>query len=475
MTNDVTFDVILDTGPPGLSAYAVALQAGFTGTVSEWLESLRGDPGQTPTPIRPRRNTIAAIGDSVTVGGPNFGEYRGVLAPTYLSLLSLMSNQRIRYCSGNFAQGGTAMWPIPGISREDATQFEQLTQVLAMDPLPGACVLEVAFANVMGETRPLTDIADGLKGMVGDLLAAGVMPILVTSPPFKTPAGWPLDLVSAARRGYTWDGWLRRYAAQNGLPLIDIHTALAKADGSGIDDAMAYDGLHPTAKGHRLIAERVIADGLVDIFPSNSLVDTARQTDDLTNLFNDGTSNLGLFLTDANSDGLADGLTASGTGTKSLVTPTTTDDLLGRWQQLAATSGQSCTVTASLTGWSVGDRIAFAARVQAEDIETSGAKYTVAVMASTPGGYTIPSGGSVTELYHGLWQWGLINPPSQSGAGGDGGGDIDDAELYVEFDVIPEMTALVLNILLVGGSSGTAKLRVGEVTVRNLTAGGLTT
>src|SRR5690606_9858438 len=33
-------------GPRGYSAYEIAVQQGFTGTVSEWLDSLQGEPGE---------------------------------------------------------------------------------------------------------------------------------------------------------------------------------------------------------------------------------------------------------------------------------------------------------------------------------------------------------------------------------------------------------------------------------------------
>ena len=36
-------------GPEGPTAYQVAVEAGFTGTVDEWLESLRGEPGADST------------------------------------------------------------------------------------------------------------------------------------------------------------------------------------------------------------------------------------------------------------------------------------------------------------------------------------------------------------------------------------------------------------------------------------------
>lgn len=41
------FDVVTvdSPGPAGLSAYQVAVKAGYTGTVEEWFETLKGEPG----------------------------------------------------------------------------------------------------------------------------------------------------------------------------------------------------------------------------------------------------------------------------------------------------------------------------------------------------------------------------------------------------------------------------------------------
>lgn len=43
-------DVVETQGPPGLSAYEVAVKEGFVGTVEEWLESLQGEDGEPGPP-----------------------------------------------------------------------------------------------------------------------------------------------------------------------------------------------------------------------------------------------------------------------------------------------------------------------------------------------------------------------------------------------------------------------------------------
>lgn len=65
MTESMVFDVVFDdvtaagevptvdvftveaAGPPGLSAYEIAVQGGFEGTQAQWIASLKGAPGVT--------------------------------------------------------------------------------------------------------------------------------------------------------------------------------------------------------------------------------------------------------------------------------------------------------------------------------------------------------------------------------------------------------------------------------------------
>lgn len=48
-------------GPPGASAYQIAVKHGFVGTEEEWLESLQGPPGVAPEELAQIRQTLADI------------------------------------------------------------------------------------------------------------------------------------------------------------------------------------------------------------------------------------------------------------------------------------------------------------------------------------------------------------------------------------------------------------------------------
>lgn len=430
-------------------------------TALQWTKYAHTPVISVPPPLRPARNTIAAVGDSITALGSE-AWYQPWMGHVWLNQLHIQSHQRIRYGGGNFSVAGTTI---------DTQQSVQLPKVLAMNPLPGACVLAVATNDIQSTTYNFGVTVDKLKIMIASLVSVGIAPILWCVPPndFIWGAGLGATVAQIHARTYQWNAWIRRYAAVNGFALVDAFTALAQADGTAIPGSMEGTILtghvHPTGYGHRRIARQAIEDGLADIFPPNSLVNTARNTDDISTLFNDGSSlNYGLFTTDTNADGVADGLAGSGTGTHSfsLIAPISSDELRGNWQQSVVSSigGTSNLIASFTTGWSIGDTIAFSCRVQTSGVEAAGGQYLVALKTDTPGGFTAPDGTmGLVYLWQGIPSW---------------DGDIPDGELYVEF-VIPALaTDLQLWVSITSVTVATPlTLRVGEVTIRNLTTGGL--
>jgi hypothetical protein len=77
---------------------------------------------------------------------------------------------------------------------------------------------------------------------------------------------------------------------------------------------------------------------------------------------------------------------------------------------------------------------------------------------STPGGFITPSGTSVTSVYHGLYGWSV---------------DVDGL-VYVEAPIPVGATNVSYDMRLQDvTNAGTANLRIGELTIVNLTTGGL--
>lgn len=403
------------------------------------------------------RNSLGQ-GSTLGPGGGNISlplAYQPFINPTFFNLLPIMTHQRIRRHPAGGMYAVSSSWVI---SQHDL----QLPKVLAMDPLPGACVLTCGAAEMVDNTA--YDFATNkalVRSMVAQLLAAGVMPILWTVPPINS-TGFPVSVPDINVRLNQWNVFIRMTAAEWGFPLIDAHSALAQVDGTHLPGTTP-DLLHPNGPGHVLVSEQALADGLANWFPPNSLVNTARTTDDLTTLWNDGTINLGLFTTDTDSNGIADGLTATGTASHSLVTPDPADQLLGKWQRLTVAAGNTASLQGPITsGWSAGDIVALSCRFRTQNMADSGAVYSVALISVAPGGFTIPVGTVINPVWNGVSNW---------GGGATTAPDLDDGELYIEFEIDAAFTTLAFYSWIQSVVSGTATLDVGEVTVRNLSTG----
>jgi lysophospholipase L1-like esterase len=151
-----------------------------------------------------------------------------------------------------------------GISGQTTPQmlirFRQ--DVVALQP---AVVVILAGTNdIAGNTGPSTQgmIADNLMGMVEIAQANGIRVVLssvlpVSDYPWK-PGLEPGPKIVAL------NAWMREYAASHGVTYLDYHSAMVN-DKLGLDPDVAADGVHPTAKGYRLmatLAEQAIAAAL---------------------------------------------------------------------------------------------------------------------------------------------------------------------------------------------------------------------
>ncbi|MCV7176759.1 SGNH/GDSL hydrolase family protein [Mycolicibacterium sphagni] len=415
---------------------------------------------------RPLNNNFVVIGDSITTsqdhyhangGGPGYFPYLG---ESWYNRLCVESFQRMRF-AGYWCQDGT------GLAYALSTL---LPNVLALNPAPGACAV-MAGINDVDSGVPFSTMVASLKGIVTQLLAASIVPILVAIPPDECTVLNP-TVPGKDPAVRAWNTWIRRYAANNGLPLIDAYTPCAKLDGTWWP-GMTSDFINPNGWGNAAISKQVLGDGLTDIFAPTATVLTSRASTDVTNLFSNGsTLNYGLFTT--NTAGLGAGLTKGGSGTAAIVTPSASDQLAGNWQQVSCPAGSTATTLGATfsSGWSVGDTLAFSARVQTSNLNSAWAAASTApaapnalycyLAASIPGGIVMPTG-TKTTVYQGMFNW-LA--------------DISDGLLYYEFPVPPGTTGLSLGMGIglytgSGTTTGNPVARFGEVTLINLTTGGL--
>lgn len=373
---------------------------------------------------RPLRSTICGIGDSLTSAEPQTGGAITGTLGSFAGVLSVQSHSRVRY-AGAFGHGGYSLGQI---------RDEMLPLVLAQSPLPGACIVGGGTNDVTGwgGAWSVASRAAIVQDIVGQLLAAGIVPIMVAIPPRSD--AYTTNVLA-------WNAWVRRYAAQNGLAVIDVYNAVAGSDGAFIS-GMTSDGTHMTGAGYVAAINKAISDGVVDLFPGGTTHVTSRSSaDTVTQLWNSGGVNLGLFTADSNSDGIANGFSASGSFTStSIVTPDPSDALSGNWQRLTratGSTGESSLVATVSSGWTTGDRLAFSARVRTSGTATA----TYSVYAAGAGGIVGWNANSIDGTIY-----------AEATAGG-----------YCQI------------VIAIGATtgSGSATLNVGEVTLTNLTTNGI--
>jgi hypothetical protein len=433
--------------PPGTSAadVAAAVDAYFASGGS--VTSVQAALARTSL-RRPLRNTCIALGVSMSAADDVPGlPYR--INDNFLNQICLETFQRVQFAGVYAHPSWTQAQVISTI----------LPVVLALNPAPGACFYWDAPINDIGASVSFAQTKANLKTVVAALLGNSIVPILGTLGPVYLTDDSKLAAVQQ------WNTWIRRYAAQNGFPLMDAATALTGADGHFLSAGLQLgDNEHPSPAGHRAIAHQAIADGIAEVFPPNGTVRTSRWTGDLSNLFNNGTLNLGLFTT--NSGGIGTGLSSNGTTTTtcSIVAPAPSDELIGNWQQLSLTTGSTGDISlyTFLTGYSVGDVLALSGRVQTSGITATGSNWIAGLGIDVPGGYAYPppGSGSATNLLAGCSFY----------------ADVDDGLFYTEVTVPPGTADIYLQLFLNATTNpGTCALRVGELTVVNLTTGGLLT
>ncbi len=89
-----------------------------------------------------------------------------------------------------------------------------------------------------------------LREMVRIVRQEGAEPIVLTCliPDEKGVPQWFADLMPVQRQLKAYNGMLRRYCQENGIPLIDTETL----------DLEYTDGVHPTREGYRFFAEYIL-------------------------------------------------------------------------------------------------------------------------------------------------------------------------------------------------------------------------
>ncbi len=387
------------------SAVSVLDSAGYW--AGSDVESVLGEIGvfaNTNAALRTGNRAII-IGDSIAAGGdatlPAFGV-------SWWSRMCAESGLRVRTLR-NSGIGG---------NRSDQMLARFATDVTAYHP-------DIVFIGPTINDTPLTiaQSKSNISAMVAAAIADRSRVIMFTAP--------AADDSAAKSRLNQMNQWLVGYADSIGLPVLDMHAATVDASSGGWRSGYSDDGVHPNVTGQRAIANALVALLPADLSASSFLaLSNAESTNLLAN---------GLFLPDANADGIADSWTKVGGGFSSgSLTSNTTGP--GNWQQMVCSGSLGYLQQQVSSGWSVGDRLALAGRAECLSGPTP-----FGVSMSITGGGSGPPGHAWTEA-------------------------VSDQTFYVEFDVPTGTTAMYVRAAF-NTTAGT--VRVAQLTLRNLTTLGL--
>lgn len=121
---------------------------------------------------------------------------------------------------------------------------------------PAAVVILAGTNDIAGNTGPATleEIESNLAAMT-ELAQANGIKVLLSSvlPVYDYP--WKPGLQPAPKI-VALNAWLKQYAATRGATYVDYHTPMADAR-QGMKAELAYDGVHPTEAGYRVMADIV--------------------------------------------------------------------------------------------------------------------------------------------------------------------------------------------------------------------------
>jgi lysophospholipase L1-like esterase len=252
----------------------------------------------------PRRQPIGhvAMGDSITAYQTSYGM-------AWHRQLGLLSRQTVRYRGDVGTSGYT-------LAQGESTL---LPTVLAITPRPEVVTIALGTNDVGAVGYSFAESQATHARIRAALESAGITPGLWTIPPRDD---------STTVNGYVqqWNAWIWELHRAYGYPIIDAHSALVDPATGLYRSTLKLDNVHPNQAGHLAIAQAALADTRFTSRFRNGAPPLSTSILTQQNLVTGG----GLFNTDTNADGLADGL--SKVGTPSLSTPAAT---YGKWQRIS--------------------------------------------------------------------------------------------------------------------------------------------
>ena len=315
-TSSATVAISSVTGGTAAGISVVDTAGYFTSTNVESVLAELGGGWSNPT----NGNRVVFLGDSITTAQGNDTNYQwGVSFPTYGTFFSMGKLQRIRNAG---VVGNTTAQMLARFSTDVAAYLPSLVVICA-----GTNDWNDAVAT------PLATYATQIDQIVNLCRQIGAGPVLCTVPP---------NIGSSTRRSRTTAGnaWLRKYAQQHGIPLVDFYNLLVDPSTGGFLSTYNLDGTHPNNLGYAAMGSLLNSSLAAWLVPTVSLL--PQENADPNNLLTNG-----LYLTTTGSGAtlMPTGWTVqTGSHPTGVTGSTVTGDstIKGNWWSVAA-SGASAT------------------------------------------------------------------------------------------------------------------------------------
>jgi lysophospholipase L1-like esterase len=156
------------------------------------------------------------------------------------------------------AMFSTGAWVGRGISGQTSAQMLLRFQADVVALHPRHVHILAGTNDVAGNQGPvnLQAFRDNITAMVALARAQGIQVILGSIPPAKRMF-WKPTLVPEPRIA-EFNDWLKDFARQQKLDLVDYHAALLNAAGDDVAPELANDGVHPNRNGYAVMKRQLL-------------------------------------------------------------------------------------------------------------------------------------------------------------------------------------------------------------------------
>lgn len=304
-------------------------------------------------------NTLIVLGDSIAGASTSYTSVTDSLSWTWPNQVNIRSKQQIRYLYN------------AGVAGDKCSDMLTRNQSTVIGKSPAVAALECG-TNDVGNSIAFTTTTTNITSILTAWIAAGIKPVLCTIPPRTDSDTYILPILKV-------NAWIRKYAAANGITLVDFYSILVDPANAHYRAGLAQgDGIHPIASTHTSMADYFISK-VSPLFPSflPTIAMNGAASDTLNMLTNSmfllgGAAPTGWSFSGNNCthSSVANNVPPGGNWFQFACTNLGTDEILFDCGPAAGTcSGQ----------WSVGDKLAFSGTINTSGVNAGSLIYTVRV------------------------------------------------------------------------------------------------